>query len=391
LLLCALGVGCSERGSGKDVTFSGTLLSSPVQLIALDGEGRELVSVLREEGSVVSLGSDSLLPLAAPAGCTSPLVVETAALDDEQRDDLLILDSSCDGWAVLRQADGWQSSPWGEQMPEVPPGDNLAFRDLNGDGRSDLASSTAFGISGFLRGTAEGAERWVAFEESFPPPNVNRMMVNNLMIDARWRDEPVVLFQTFGALQVLRLSSLDLPSVELPQTELELLKPFDGFDQLTAVAEMPSCDVAGVGAGYFADSARAPKPLVSLRLLDDAFVARRIRTELSQVVAVAKLDVAEVEYLGAIEGSAAGFGFELLERVGCDTFESRAFQEIEFDVPGVVGVAETPEQLAASSGEWLVAGKADQNLTFSHFDGRKLRRFVVELSSGSIHEEARAY
>lgn len=58
-------------------------------------------------------------------------------------------------------------------------------------------------------------------------------------------------------------------------------------------------------------------------MLDDAFVARRIATELSQVIAVARLEVDGTEYLGVIESSAAGFGFELLERTDCEAFESR--------------------------------------------------------------------
>lgn len=391
VLLAWLVCGCSG-GSDHDVTFGGTLLSSPVQLLALDGEGEELIAVLREEARIVALSRRGLEPLSGPEGCTSPLAAETAALDDERRDDLLILDSACGGWVALREGTDWQARAWDDYLPRLPPGDLLTSNDLDGDGDADLAASTAFGVSGYLRSVTAEGEGWVEFERSLPPPNVNRSMVNRVMIEARFRDGPLVLLQRFGALAALRLDLPDEPDeplVHLPQAELELLKPFDGFDQLIALGPWPECDVVGTGAGYFAESARAPKPLVSLRLLDDAFVAKRIDTRLSQVIAAARLEVEGKEYLGVVEGAAAGFGFELLERTGCEAFESRAFAAIDFDVPGVVPIAETPEQLAASSGEWLIAGRSGAGLSFSHFDGRVLRRFVVDPSSGSIDEEAR--
>jgi hypothetical protein len=385
LALTLLLLGCEGRPphSGEDVTFGGTLQSSPVQLVAVSSDHAELVALLREQGRIVMLEPAGVSDLKAPAGCTSPVVLGVGPLGDGG-DGLLVLDSACGGWVAVRDAnDGWTARSWDDYFPQLAPADQVFLEDLDGDGDPDLASATSAWVSGFVR---RGEQQWKPFENVLAPPLANRAMAKNVAITATWQNRRALVVQKPGELQLLFVGS-DNPATALPQTDLELLKPFDGFDQLTALPSREACGIFALGAGFFSDVYRAPKPLVGLALGTDTFVATRVPTAQQHIIALATTVGAHGEFVGLIEGANDGFYFELLERLGCE-FQSRVLARIEFHVNGIVPLPESAEQLAASSGEFLLGAEVDGALLFSHFDGKNLRRFRIDPKSGWSVDEA---
>lgn len=385
LLLCS----CANRshpGSGKDITFGGTLQSTPVQLVPTSADHSELVALLREEGRIVALGPAGARELAAPEGCTSPVVFGFGDAGPRGAQ-LLVLDSACGGWAAApNEGGGWSAQPWPDEVPDLVPADQIFFEDLDADGDQDLASATSAWVAGFVN---EGGDEWRAFEQPLEAPLVNRSMTRNIGVAVTWQGERALMMQRPGELVLLSLSE-GARARALPQTELDLLKAFDGFDQLTALPARATadCGLSALAAGFFAEVYRAPKPLVGLSLGRDGFVARRIPTRDQHVMALATTSGASGEFVGVIEGGEGGFYFELLERIGCDEFESRAIEPIELGIEGLVPLPDSPEQLAASSGEYLLGAEIEGTLLFSHFDGKNLRRFRVAVDSGWSFDES---
>jgi VCBS repeat protein len=380
--LCAV-MGCSG-GRSKDVTFGGALLPSRARIAAFESTSLSFAASLPEEGRVVVVEGDSLQELSPPAGCSSPLTTQTGDVNADGMQDVMILDSACGGWLAVRaQGGSWRTEAWERYLPLVPPAHYLFFQDLDGDGDPDVASATPAAVHGFTR---IDAETWQAFEMSVPAPNVNPLMARDIALVTRHGDQTVLAVQQPGQLTLLRPSEPSRRPAVLAQINLELLKAYEGFDQLSALPAIEGCDSFALGVGFFVDSGRAPKPLVRLGFLADGFEAARIATQGEQVIAVALVSHEDREFVGLIEGSEGGFSLEVLERTSCSGFETRVFQRISFDVEGVVALADTPEELAASSGEAFLARVVDGRLLFGHFDGVRLRRFEVDPVLWSINE-----
>lgn len=366
-------------------------MSSPVQLVALDGRGQRFAATLREkEAKILLIDGSEVAEIDAPPGCTSPITVAPGDVNTDDWLDLLVLDSTCQGWVGVGGTDpsSWRPEPWERFLPPLTVADQLLVRDLDGDGDVDLATASAMGVWGATR-TAD--DEWSAFAYSLPPPVVNRAMANTFAIPTGNADEASVVLQQPGRLTSLSLGSQGVTVTSLPQFELEFLKAFDGFDQFTPVARLEECDLFAVAAGFFDNVARAPKPMVSLKFAPQGFVAKRVVTSSDHVIALGLVELEAASYIGILEGSSSGFLLEVVERRGCDAFTSRLVAPVEFGVSGLRPIPESLSELAASSGEFFVAGEDSGRLVFSHFDGKALRQFRVTIGSWELDEEKHEY
>jgi hypothetical protein len=379
--------GCSREHS-KDVTFGGALLPSRARVAALDGSS-DFAASLPEQARVVAVVGNVLERLLLPAECSSPLAVETGDVNGDALTDILVLDASCGGWLALASSDGaWQIERWERFLPVIPAAHYLLFDDLDGDGDTDLAAASPTSISGFTRNDQQG---WEPFDFSLPYPNVNQLLARNIGLVVNFQGETVLALQQPAQLTLVRPSRPNASVSVLPQRRLELLKAYEGYDQLSPLPPIEGCSTFALGAGFFAASLRAPKPLVRLRFTPDGFEANRIDTKGEQTIALALVGLQQREFVGVLEGSKDGFWLEVLERSDCDHFESRFARKVSFEVPGIVPVPDTPEELAASSGESFLASVVSGNLRFAHFDGARLHEFEVDPRTWMMHETIRTF
>jgi hypothetical protein len=385
---------CSSS-SGKfspDVSASGTVLSSLAELRLVSADEGLAVGIVRGEESVRllqwSVAGASGSALRAPSGCTSPVNVATGDANRDQREDILVFDSACGNWVALRQPDGgFEPVPWRDVLPELATSYYLYFEDWNSDGEPELVGASTFRLEGYSR----AGSGWLPFSAELRGPSFsNAGVTDNVVIHGAVEGEQLVLFARAGEFSALSADVLDggmTPLGERSQSDLELLKPYEAYDQLHSL-DAHRCGGLAVGVGFFPSSPRFPRRLVWLDVIDSrSYSANAIATAHEDVISLATHRGVEGWFAGAISRRAAAYVFELFALRDCQWTRVAGPEELPFH-PLCSGMPDGGESCA---GERLVATGKRDHLTFLHFGGAWLDVVTASAAEGAWELDSDAW
>ena len=350
---------------------SGTLLSGVAAAVALSTKADAFALILRGDSVVrhVALTPGGPMSVRLPTldGCTSPVNIAAGDLNGDAERDLLVFDSSCPNWVALSSNGRLHAEPWEASLPPLPANHFLEYEDLDGDASNELVGMNATGLMGY-RFEAEGH---IAFSASFAgPPYSNASLVNRILMAGSPLGERRLVFVRGSTLSLLSASPLAgaLSVVgELQPVPGELLKPYQGLDQLQPLQEA-GCEQFAIGIGFFVSDTSFPRHLVALKALStESYSATRIPTLHADVIAYTSLDLGSESYLGVISKESDEYSFELLRRVGCDTFERAArLDGIAFHREATDGLVDL------RTGEHLLGGSDETEARVVHFTSQWL-------------------
>jgi hypothetical protein len=386
-------LGCSTSGnSSPDVSASGTVLSSVAELrLVSAGEGLA-VGIVRGEERVRllqwSLAGASESTLRAPSGCTSPVNVATGDANGDQHHDILVFDSACGNWVALRQADGgFEPVPWREVLPELATSHYLYFEDWNSDGEPELVGANTFSLEGYSR----GGSGWLPFSAELRGPSFsNAGVTDNVVIHGTVDGERLLLFSRAGEFSALSAEVLDGEMTSLGeryQSDLELLKPYEAYDQLHSI-DAHRCGGLAVGVGFFPSSSRFPRRLVWLDIIDGrSYSANTITTAQDDVISLAMHRGVDGWFAGAISRREEAYVFELFALRDCQWTRVAEPEELTFHPL----CSRTPDDGASCAGERLVATGEQDHLTFLHFGGAWLDVVTASAAEGAWELDSDAW
>jgi hypothetical protein len=376
------------QGSGKDEMGGGALLPWAVAQALLDSDGSRFATVAVAKDQPVRIvelttGVPAFHTVGAPisSGQCDPFPTALAGpwdVDGDGLDDFLVLDPGCGNWIGLQRPDGmYESVPWESQLSPLTVRHYVEVLDLDGDGSGEVVVSTYDGFE----------VAWLKDVEpsriDFGWPQTNHMYVTTMLVPldrSRW------LFQREGAFSTFLPTADGTIEVDqmIEQVDLELLKPFEGYDQLVPLS-LPNCQDFAAGVGIFTRNVEVPRRLALLRYGETNYKAVGVETLGDQVFLVAAATVDDRSLIGIVSGAPETFFVEVFEHSDCGLLAPLGHAEIphlpRFDVDP------TLEQFWVQSGEQVIAFSASSGITLQFATPTALYRWHVTLSPFGVDSD----
>lgn len=385
------GPGCSGTtgpqdvvGGSKDENGGGPLVPWRTAQARLSEDGSVFAAVkigspdVRVATLAGTLRGVTLQHPLAETGC-SQFPVALASGGDVNGDgqyDLFVVDPGCGNWVAMSEAmsEGVSFRPqaWPSDIPSLAPRHYLESLELDADAHLQITSATFDGFQAVRLG--DGKVREMRFPS---PPQMNHMFASTLFLGTqepgRW------LFQRGGPFSVIEVTGADLREAGmLHQAELELLKPFEGFDQLSSLA-LAECSDVGVGVGVFTMHPEVPRRLNLLQVTANGYTAPEITTKGHQVFLVATARVAQTWHVGVLSGTADRFHVEVFEHAECGGLAPLATKDVaplpEFTASPDLG------QLGIQAGEKLLAFESGGRFVMQYVHDDVVRRWRLVRSA----------
>lgn len=385
---CASGA-CAARPNDKDVTGGGALVPWKNAQEVLDPDGSFVAIRIGQPEVLVyvnpSAGGRALRLRSPNVGCDAfPVAVAVGEVTGDDRPDILVFDPGCGNWLASSEAGTFEVRAWEATIPKVTTRHFLSLRDLDDNGLADVSASTSAGVEMLFRlpGEWRRSEMWFTAQ-----PQTNAMAATGMLFDGPLPG--TLLFQRGSSLEVIKVLPDRVEHESTRQQEaLELLREFDGYDQLVSLASHDAnCNEFGAAVGVFNDQPRVPRRLNLLSLTPTGYTATEVPTQGTQALMLAGLPLEAVTRLGLISLTGAQFQFELLAVRGCAA-EPLGAWPIEA-LGGFTATPKTPDDMMINNaGERLLAMTQGDALRFQHYDGRMLHIYEVGADGSDFRERA---
>jgi len=247
--------------------------------------GRRLLAALSPTSRVVevltySAGLVTKTELAPPAGCrANPICIQGVDVDSDGRRDLLVMDPGpCGNWYARLELDCvLHSKNWGFVLPPVA---TVPWVSAMGTPAADVLSLA--GLQDIRILTDAGTRPM--WHESWTSGIIDGSTLTQL--DIAWNGTPVplksgqvdIVFQRGARIRLFRLAvsgaTIELATADdLPQLDVQDLRPFSAFDQL-ALREAPGGGLDGLALGQFpAEDGHVPRRLQHVAVGADGYRA----------------------------------------------------------------------------------------------------------------------
>lgn len=334
---------------------------------------------------------EALCPPTAPdcdTALCAPVALTIADVDFDAKDDLLVFDTDCGNWIVPDIAGPSRIAlRWDQVVPDAGPDYTLLGQDLNSDGRDELIQANPDRVVV----TAYHDEWSISYAYPTGWPRMNHMRATQLVLPVSRlaSEEQVLVLQRGTVMQAhpLRWNESELlGDPELwEQQELEHLKPYSGFDHLSAVS-FQDCDVFALGIGLFESTAGpVPRELQLLRQTAGGYSAETLPTiaEVEHFVVLRSLS-GERYFVVVFERQGSGEAvLELGELTACGEWETVDSFELEFDWRTIDNPPEFkepryPKSFGVKFASWL--SDDERSIDLVHYDGFAVRSFTLELA-----------
>lgn len=263
----------------------------------------------------------------------------------------------------------------------------LNYEDMDGDARPELAASNPTYFSGFS--AASDHRSWVPFSaDIWSISNPSQMFMSRMALGISTPTVSGILIEQGQYLSVwsgLESGGELREAGHLVQTELEYLKPYDVYDQLTPMSPLPGCGVVALGVGLFMNSRGAPQPAVAVEVIDAArYVAKKLPLPSDMVFMMSSASLDGAEYVGAVAATPSGPTAIVLHRAGCGIFEVLASAPLPAAPAWWTFPVDSSDTAEKNAGEALMAFAHGDAVAFCHFDGKRAFCFTYTVSTGVL-------